>query len=464
MQAKGSKELDLRQYIIEGNLLKVILYITYPLAIYSLFNHLYGFIDMMLVAHIGNTEIASVAIFTEIQNMITAFGAGIASGGAVIVARHIGANRIDEAKKNASSVFFLAVYVSFAIILLLVPFAEPFLRLLGTPKDVIDTGLGYFIVQIFTTGFITINSVFIGLEKAKANTKKILKLNIVIMTIKLILSVIFVYVFELGIVWISVATMIAQGFLTLFAFLILFNKNNAFRINLQGLRLKKEYVLPILKLSLPIFLGKFIFSTGRVIMNAMIAAYGTMAVSAFSIAQKIGGGGATLALVVEEAVPTVISQNMGAGKVERAKKVYPIALTIGVLVGIITVVYAFIFKDAILPLIVNKNSTNEFKTMAIALFNFEVFSKLSSAVISITLSMFYGFRHTKVAMGVNMARLFIFRIPVLWAFMSFTKLNYIAIGYTMFISNTSTAILALVLAVVFYTKLRNNPTQLVNYY
>lgn len=140
MQASGSRELKLRQYILDGKLWQVILYITYPLAIYSLFNHLYGFIDMMLVAHIGNTEIASVAIFTEIQHMVTAFGAGIASGGAVIVARLIGANKIDEAKKNASSVFFLAVYVSAGIILILVPFAEPFLRLLGTPRDVIDTG------------------------------------------------------------------------------------------------------------------------------------------------------------------------------------------------------------------------------------------------------------------------------------------------------------------------------------
>jgi len=464
LQALGSKELNLRKYITEGKLWQVILYITYPLAIYSLFNHLYGFIDMMLVAHIGNTEIASVAIFTEIQSMVTAFGAGIASGGAVLVARQIGANRIDEAKKHASTVFFLAVYVSVAIILILVPFAEPFLRLLGTPKDVIDTGLGYFIVQIFTTGFITINSVFIGLEKAKANTRKILKLNILVMTIKLILSVIFVYGFKLGIVWVSAATMIAQGFLTLFAFMILFNKRNVFKISFKELKLKKQYVIPILKLSLPIFLGRFIFSTGRVIINALAATYGTMVVSAFSIAQKIGGGGAQLAIVVEEAVPTVISQNLGAGKIERAKKVYPIALLFGVSMGVITVVYAFLFKDMILPLIVNKSSTDEFKTMVITLFRFEIFSKLSGAIIAITLSMFYGFRHTKVTMGVNIARLFIFRIPVLLAFMTFTKLDYIAIGYTMFISNTSTAILALILASIFYYKLKTNPTQLSNYY
>lgn len=460
MNPNSSKELQLRQYILEEKLWKVILYITYPLAIYSLFNHLYGFVDMMIVAHIGNTQIASVAILSEIQSMITAFGAGIASGGAVIVARLIGANKIEEAKKNASNVFFLAVYISLFIILLLVPTAKPFLELLRTPADIIDNGLGYFIVQIITTGFITINNVFIGLEKAKGNTQKILWLNIGIMTIKLILSSIFVYGFGLGIIWISIATMIAQAFLTLFAFIILFNKNNVFRITFSEMRLKWTYIKPILWLSVPIFLGRFIFSTGRVIINAMAATYGTVVLSAFSIAQKIGGGGATLAIVPEEAVPTIISQNIGNNQPERAKKVYPIALSIGVTIGLITVAYGFLFKNQIIPLIVNKETTPDFIQMTIRLFRWEIFSKLSGSIIAITLSMFYGYRHTKIAMVVNLARLFVFRIPVLWAFQTFTRIGFESIGMTMFISNASTAILALVLAFIFYSKMRNNPTQI----
>ncbi|MCU0104217.1 MATE family efflux transporter [Acholeplasma vituli] len=457
MNPSSSKELKLRQYILEEKLWKVILYITYPLAIYSLFNHLYGFVDMMIVAHIGNTQIASVAILSEIQTMITAFGAGIASGGAVIVARHIGANRLEEAKKNASNVFFLAVYVSLFLIILLIPTAKPFLQLLRTPSGIIEDGLGYFIVQIITTGFITINSVFIGLEKAKGNTQKILWLNIIIMTIKLILSVIFVYGFNLGILWVSIATMIAQAFLTLFAFMILFSKNNPFKITFSEMRLKWSYIKPILLLSLPIFLGRFIFSTGRLIINAMAAVYGTEVLSAFSIAQKIGGGGATLANVTEEAVPTVIAQNIGNDQQQRAKRVYPIALGIGVTVGVITVLYAFLFKDQIIPLIVNKETTPEFIKMTITLFRWEVFSKLNGAIIAITLAMFYGYRHTKVAMVVNMARLFVFRIPVLWAFQTFFDFGYESIGFTMFISNLSTALLSLVLAFVFYMKMRNNP-------
>lgn len=456
MASLSLRESKLRSYILTEELWKVILYITYPLAIYALFNHLYGFIDMVMVAHIGNTEVASVAIFSEIQSMITAFGAGIASGGAVIVARLIGASKIDEAKKNASTVFFLAVFISIGVIVLLVPLARPLLVLLRTPKDVIDTGLGYFIVQIFTTAFITINSVFIGLEKAKGNTQKILYLNIVMMIIKIGLTALFVYGLGKGIIWVSFATMIAQGVLTLIAFAILFNKKNTFQIKLSEIRLKKEVVLPILKLSFPIFIGKFIFSFGKVIVNSIAATFGTQVVSGFSVAMKIGSGGAALANSFEESIPTIVSQNAGNNQVNRAMKAYPIALMFSGIVAVITIAYSFLFRDFIIGMLVNSESSKEYIQIVIDLFRWEIFSKLTSAIVAITLGMFYGFRLTKVTLLMNIARLFVFRIPALWLLSRYTDLGHHSIGVAMFVSNTSTAILAVIMAVVFFKKVKNN--------
>lgn len=411
---------------------------------------------MVMVAHIGNTEVASVAIFTEIQNMITAFGAGIASGGAVIVARLIGASKIDEAKKNASTVFFLAVFISIGVIIILVPLANPLLLLLRTPKEVIDTGLGYFIVQIFTTAFITVNSVFIGLEKAKGNTRKILILNIIMMFIKIILTAYFVYVLKKGIIWVSFATMIAQATLTIIAFFIMFSRNNTFRIKLSDLRLRREIVMPIIVLSLPIFIGKFIFSFGKVIVNSIAATFGTEVVSGFSVAMKIGSGGASLANSFEESTPTIVSQNVGNNQLKRAMKAYPIALLFSSVIAISTIIYAFIFRDYIINLLINNNSSETYVKIIIDLFNWEIFSKLTSAIVAITLGMFYGFRLTKVALLMNISRLFIFRIPSLWILSRYTDLGYQSIGIATFISNTATALLALIMAIIFFRKVKNN--------
>ena len=54
--------------------------------------------------------------------------------------------------------------------------------------------------------------------------------------------------------------------------------------------------------------------------------------------------------------------------------------------GVFTVIYGFLLKDYILPFIIHKDSSPEFIDMAISLFRFEVFSKLTSAAISISLA------------------------------------------------------------------------------
>lgn len=76
----SEKEQKRRNYILNGPLWKVILTISAPLAIYGLFNYLYGFFDLLMVSHIGGNEVASVVFIDEIKNAVMAFGAGIAAG------------------------------------------------------------------------------------------------------------------------------------------------------------------------------------------------------------------------------------------------------------------------------------------------------------------------------------------------------------------------------------------------
>lgn len=450
------KEERRRQFILTGNLWKVILYISYPLAIYNLFNYLYGFLDMVMVAHIGSTEVSAVVFFDEIKNAIAALGAGIAAGGSVIVARHYGAGNINKARENANAVFLLAVLISIAVILVLVPFSIPLLTLLNTPQELISSSLGYFNVQVITTALIAINSVFIGLEKAKGNTKAILYLNLFVMVIKIVLTALFVYRLNYGVTMVAVATLIAQGTLTVLAFIIMTSKHNSFRITLKDIRFDKTLMLPILMVSLPIFFGKFLFSFGKVIINSMASYYGPLTVGALGIASKLCGWAGTVALCFEESSMSIISQNIGNRQLKRAFGTFYRALGLGILIGGFGVLVTTVFIDQILPLFISTEDP-EFIGMIKTIFEFERFSAITSAIIGIVLGLVYGFRFTKIAMFVNLARLFILRIPVLLMFQYlFPHIGYEAVGYTMFISNFVTAILALVIFMILYRNIKNH--------
>lgn len=448
----SKSEQKRRNFILNGPLWKVILSISAPLAIYGLFNYLYGFFDLLMVSHIGGNEVASVVFIDEIKNAVMAFGAGIAAGGAVIVARHYGAGDIEEARRNAGSSFLLAFSVASVISVIILIFGKVILKLLKAPEEMIDAGYGYFNVQIISTSLMAINAVFIGLEKAKGNTRFILWLNILTMIVKLILSAFFVFGLGKGAFHVGLATLIAQAMLMVVALFIMFSPKNSFQIKVSELTFKKKYVLPILALSIPVFTGKFLFSFGKVIVNSMAALYGSLAVAAFGIAMKLGGGPGAISIIFEESETSIISQNLGNKKLKRALNTYYLSHLFALVVGGLGLMVVSNLVDKIIPIFTTETDPL-FYEMILNIYYWEKFSVLTSASIAVITGLFIGFKFTKVAFILNVARLFIFRLPLLWL-LQYLGVGYIALGYVMFISNTLTMLTAFVMLIIFILKLK----------
>ncbi len=444
----SQKEERRRQFVLHGKLWKVVLQITIPLAVYGLFNYLYGFFDLLMVSHIGSHEIASVVFIDEIKQAITAFGAGIAAGGAVIVARHYGAGAISEARKSANSSFVLAFLVSMVIGGLMIIFGEPILRLFNAPEEVIATGLGYYRIQMLTTVIMAINSVYIGLEKAKGNTTLILLLNIGAMIIKLSFSALFIYGLSLSMMYVAIATLIAQGLLMIVGLILMTNKRNSFQLNIKYISLSAHIVLPILMISLPVFAGKFLFSMGKVLINSMAAYYGPLAVAAFGVAMKIGGGPGSIAIVFGESESAIIAQNLGNKKLKRAFHTYYWSQLYGIVISVIGIVFIAFFVDQLIPFFTT-NSDPLFIQMVKDIYKFEKWSAITSSSIAIVLGLFIGFKMTKVTFFVYIFRIFVLRLPIL-ILMQYIGIDYRALGYTMFISNLGTWLCLLGMMMYFH--------------
>lgn len=447
------REEKRRESILNGNLWKVVLWITTPLAIYALFNYLYGFVDFLLVSFIGSDDVAAVFFIDDIKGAISAIGGGIAIGGAVFVARQYGAGNLENARKYAGQTFLLALTISGAIAAIVMVFAVPILNLFNAPAEIIEKGLGYYLVQMASTVVIAINSVYMGIERSKGNTSTVMVLNIIAMIVKLALSLTFVLVFNKGTLHIAYATMIAQLFLMVLGLISLFSPKNSIGIRAKDLVIDRGMMRSIMIVALPVIGGKFLFSLGRVIVNGLAAVYGTTAIAAFGLASKLVGGPGAVALIFEESTASISSQNIGAGKLKRAFKTYGVANILGVLAGLAGMLLVVSIVDYMIPWF-STNSTPEFAALVKSIFVFEKFSVISGATIGIVSGLFIGFKITKVTLFLNVIRIYLFRIPMLLIFLNL-GLGPIALGYIMFISNTGTAVIALILMILFFNKVKN---------
>lgn len=467
MQQLSLKDQKRRESILNGSLWKVFFIVFMPIAIFNFLTYLFGVFDLKIVSMFPTDPKDSLTFFDEIQRTIAAFGSGFAIGGAVIVANLYGKGEIEEARKNAGVALILTTLISVFFIVITMIGVVPILRALNFNEAIIDEGVGYFYIQLITTALVAINTVFIGLERAKRNSKIILILNLTVSFIKVGLTLFCVYILKImTLEMIAFTTLLAQLSLTIIAITTMFSKKNVFRINLKDLSFNKKYIKEMFLISIPVIFGKFMFSFGKVIVNYFATVfYGGQALSALTITYKANLGVGAIANTTEEAEMTIVSQNIGAKKPKRAFKTVKVGAIYTLVISLVGVLLITLFADPVVRFFIEKPDAlasvaiwDEYHLkveMAKTLLGFERFSMMFTAFIGVFLGGFYGFKLTKMSYLVNILRVFVFRIPVLLILYYTTSLGYEAIGWTMAISNILTALLVGVLFVIFYIKSRN---------
>jgi putative MATE family efflux protein len=459
------KDIRRRERILNGNLVGVIISICAPIFLYNLFNSFYSVIDAVVVARIDPTSVSAVAMLSQIQHLLSSLGSGVAAGGGIIVARLFGAGDMDDARYHSNQIISLSTIIVAALLALCLPLALPIMRLSGVPDELIVIGTGYFIVQILTLAFMFYNSVFMAMEKAKGNTKIMFWLNILAMIIKLGLSILFVWVWEMkDIMWVAIATMIGQAVMFVILLLMMLERGNVFAIKLDEFKLRADVCKNIFAISFPIFLGKFIFSFGKVSVNSMCKAYGPLVVGALGVSNNMNGLATNPICAFEEGTSTIISQNLGAKNSRRALKTFVYTFIMTTIIGIIGyILIRFLLQDEIIGLY-NQNEfaegAEEFLLLIKSIHRYDSLSIPSLAVNSAVLGVLYGYGQTKMTMVLNISRVFLFRIPILWYLQTFHKeIGAEAAGLSMGISNICIALASLACLGLFLWKMKNNKTE-----
>lgn len=452
----SQKDEQFRSFALTGSPMKVLLSSCMPLALFQALQSVFKILDTLMASHIGSDAVSAVAALSQITLMITALGAGLAVGGSIKISEAYGRGDYDAVRTRVATVYAMAVAVSVVVAAVLIPFAEGFLRLLQTPENLITAGVGYFRIEVLTLVINFFNTVYIAIERSRGHAKKILNLNMVIIVVKLALSAFFVYVLQGGLVLIAVATLAGQVLLLGYALYSMSRDEGAFRFSPANIRLKKETVLPVLNLSYPIAAEKLLFAAGKVVVNAMSGVYGGLTVGALGISNNIGGLTTSWQIGLTDGAAPLISQNRGAGKHKRTLQIYFCLLALDVALGAI----GLLIVSQTLPWLAevfarSKNSFDqEFCDMIVSIHRWEMLGYVTLGINSATIALLLGYGYTKLTMLLNVARVFLYRVPVLWAFQQFTTIGAEAVGMTMMISNICTGLSAIVVAIPVVLRIR----------
>lgn len=447
-----------RDFILNGNMWSVVLKICLPLAIFQEVNHLFTILDTMMASHISAAAVSTVAYLSQIQLMISAIGTGLASGSSIKISEAYGAGDFELVKKRVSSLLTIC-FVLALIVLSCMPFTSAFLRVTGTPKEFIAIGSRYFMITLGGTILSFFNNVYISIERARGNSKRIMYLNMGVMTLKLSLTAIFIYGLNGGITMIAVATLISQGVMLMLAVRNLSKKSDVFGFNVRFISMTKHVVSPMLNLSFPVIVEKIAFAMGKTVINSMSKNYGTTTVGALGISNNVNGTVTNLQNGFQDGGAAIISQNRGAGKLERAFDAFWKVLIINVLIGFFGWMLINIFIGPVTWLFANSQEgfNREFQQIIIKVLRYDSFGGcVPLGINAAVMAVMFGFGYTKLTLLINFCRVFVFRIPVLWALQNFTSLGSESVGIVMMVSNICVAVMSSVICFFVMRNIKKN--------
>ena len=281
-------------------------------------------VDMIWVGRLGAAAIAGVGVSGMVVMLMNAARMGIQTGTRAMVARFVGAGDEEGANHVAQQAFVISVAFSIVMAAMGVFLAEPILMLLGVEPDVVREGAAYMRIQL--VGMVAMSFWMMTQGIMQASGDAVTPMNISIGTRLLHIAFCPFLIFgwwvfpRLGVSGAALTSVISQGVGGAIGLWMLFGEGTRLRLTFRGFRFDGNMIWRIVRIGFPAMVTGAERNLANFVVMWFIVPFGTFAVAAHSLVQRIDGFIHMPAQGLGQAAGVLAGQNLGAGQPERAEK------------------------------------------------------------------------------------------------------------------------------------------------
>ncbi len=335
----------------KGGITRHLMAFSAPLFFSNLLQIVYNLTDMIIVGQaLGKVGLSAVSVGGDVAHFLTFLSMGFAGAGQVIIAQYIGAGAREKLIRFIGTMlsFLLLCSVFMSSVCLL--FRAGMLELMHTPAEAFSEALAYSTVTmcglVFIYGYNALSAVLRGMGDS---VRPFLFVSAAVF-LNIALDLAFVAWLGMGSAGAAAATVISQGFSFLLcaAYIVRYRSRYALdSARLRDFRIDGEMLADLVKLGVPMAIKTASIQLSKMAVNSWINSYG-VAVSAFAgIANKVVSTSILASGAFSTAGATMVGQNIGARKYERAsatvRAVYRITMSAALLLSALL----WLFPEAI---------------------------------------------------------------------------------------------------------------------
>lgn len=395
------REKTMIRDLTQGNLTSLMIRFSLPFMASNLMNMLYTLVDLAIVGKfVGSVGLSAVSVAGQITMLCYAFGTGYGNGGQIYIAQLVGAGRKKELNETIGTLVSFCFLLSLVVTALGIGLSEPLLKLLNTPDEAHSDAVIYLITCCCGFPFTFIFGTFGDTLRGMGDSKHPFIIMSIAAGMNVVLDLVFVAVFHWGAFGAAFATVLSQVFSCVFTIVFLYRRRESFGFDfkLHSFRIVGSKLKAATKLAAPLVFMTLAINISMTIVTAFVNAYGLVATAVAGVGGKLNSvmnvvTGATMA-----ATASMVGQNLGAGKVDRAQKSVFVGWGIGIAAFVVVGGASLLFPRQIFGLF---SSDPEVLDLAVSYLRIAFWLFLSFALMAPPLGLINGVGYTSLNMVIS---------------------------------------------------------------
>lgn len=303
----------MKKNLTNGSVFKNIIFFSLPYLLSYFLQTLYGMADLLIIGIFGKvSDTTAVSVGSQIMHMITVIIVGLAMGTTVCIAQAVGAKESKKASLvigNTALIFFIFSVIVTAVLICLI---DPIVAAMSTPKQAVDKTADYLTVCILGIPFITAYNVISSVFRGMGDSKSPMYFIGAACFFNIVLDLVFMGALNMGPRGAALGTTLSQALSVVLSLIFILRKNSEIAIKKCDFKPKKDIILKILKIGIPIAFQDGLIQIAFIVITVIANLRGLTDSAAVGIVEKIISFLFLVPSTMLSTVSALGAQNIGA--------------------------------------------------------------------------------------------------------------------------------------------------------
>ena len=395
-----------------GNVTQLLLSFAFPLFVSNALQAVYNIVDMIVVGQfIGGTGMSAVSIGGDVLHLLTFVAMGFSSAGQVLVARDVGAGRMEDVRHTIGTMFTFLLGVALLISVGCFFIRHQLLGWLNTPVESYAFTMDYTVTCLVGLAFIYGYNIVSAILRGMGDSRRPFMFIAIAAVLNLILDLVLVAWLDLKVFGAALATVVSQATSFVFALIYLYRhrENFGFDFRLSSFAIHGAALRKLVALGVPMAIQSAAINLSKIVLTSWINLHGVVYSALSGIYNKVNMMIGIVSNSFTTAGSSMVGQNLGARKYERVPVILRTVLVCGLIVSSVCSLAMILFSQQIFDLF-----TTDAAVLAVAhiLVVPTVLNFFGSATRSMSFSLINGSGNTRLNFAVALIDGMISRIGI----------------------------------------------------